>query len=138
MSPWSTLTSHGADLLLADIAVPPVDGLELIRQALAAKPDLEAIAITGFSDRYQINDVVEAGASDLLVKPFQADELALRITLAQDRRRAIGKLQTQRGKLQQMNAAQIRVLQDELTALKGLAASRQEGASVARSHGDAS
>ncbi len=132
------LTSQVADLLITDIVVTPFDGLSLIERVRIVQPGLEAIAITGFSSQYQVEDAVAAGASDLLFKPFRADELEVRITLADDRQRAIGKLQRQRERLQQTSTLKIRELQDELTALKRLAETRQEGVSAAGSLGDAS
>jgi len=81
------LASHSADLLVADIVMPPPDGFRLVTAAQKAQPDLAAILVTGYSSRYSIEDMLACGATDLLFKPFRLQELRARIRLAQARRR---------------------------------------------------
>jgi len=62
------------DLLVADLRLPDIDGMEVIKQVKRRRPDTEVIVITGYST---INTAVEAmkiGASDYLSKPFTEDE----------------------------------------------------------------
>ncbi|MDE3156817.1 MAG: response regulator, partial [Acidobacteriota bacterium] len=98
--------------------VPPFDGLSLIRQARAVHPGLEAIAITGHSEAYTSADVVAAGASDLLMKPFRLDELHARVTLAAERRHAASLIHGQQAALQQTSTELIRDLQQQLVELR--------------------
>ena len=65
------------DLILTDIAVPGIDGIELCRR-LRADPRTRGIpllAVTGYGDRQYDNRAVDAGAARVLIKPCDADEL---------------------------------------------------------------
>lgn len=108
------LDANRVDLLITDIAMGPPDGLELIRAAREKQPQLLAIAITGYSGRYALEDVLNAGASDLMFKPFRMDELRARVALADERRRMVETLNARRQSLQQMSADMIKGLEQEL------------------------
>ncbi len=63
------------DLLLADLRLPDVDGIEVIKEVKHQQPQTGVIVITGYST---VNSAVEAmklGASDYLQKPFTDDEI---------------------------------------------------------------
>ncbi|MBM4287422.1 MAG: response regulator [Deltaproteobacteria bacterium] len=63
------------DLLLADLRLPDIDGIEVIKEVKHQKPRTGVIVITGYST---VNSAVEAmklGASDYLQKPFTDDEI---------------------------------------------------------------
>jgi CheY-like chemotaxis protein len=65
------------DVILTDIAVPGLDGIELCR-LLRADPRTECtpvIAITGYGDRRYPDRAFEAGANAVLIKPCTADRL---------------------------------------------------------------
>ena len=66
--------------LLSDMRMTGMDGLELIKKATEEFPDLSIIAMTGYSGRYKYIDVIDAGASDFIKKPFEADELDAKIS----------------------------------------------------------
>jgi DNA-binding response OmpR family regulator len=108
------LKENRVDLLIADIAMGPPDGLQVIREAREVQPNLLAIAITGYSGRYGLEEVLAAGASDLMFKPFRMDELRARVALADERRRMIDSLNARRQQLQQMSADMIKGLEQEL------------------------
>jgi CheY-like chemotaxis protein len=61
------------DLILTDIAVPGLDGIELCRR-LRADPRTSAVpllAVTGYEDRHYPDRVTEAGADRVMLKPVQ-------------------------------------------------------------------
>jgi DNA-binding response OmpR family regulator len=63
------------DLLLADLRLPDIDGLEVIKEVKHQQPQTGVIVITGYST---VNSAVEAmklGAADYLQKPFTDDEV---------------------------------------------------------------
>ena len=63
------------DLLVADLRLPDIDGMEVIKQVKRRRPDTEVLVITGYST---VNTAVEAmklGASDYLSKPFTKNDL---------------------------------------------------------------
>ncbi len=108
------LGAHKVDLLITDIVMPPPDGLTLVREARALQPSLMAIVMTGFAAKHTLEEVLGAGASDLLFKPFKVQELRARVSLADDRRRTIETLHARRIALQQASAEMIRGLEQEL------------------------
>ena len=81
------LQSNNADLLITDIVMPPPDGFRLVSAARKAQPHLAAILVTGYTQRYSLEDVLACGATDLLFKPFRLHELRARVRLAEERRR---------------------------------------------------
>jgi len=67
------------DLYVLDINVPEINGLELLRQLRQADDTTPAIYISALSDIESIAEGFDAGAVDYLKKPFDPEELALRI-----------------------------------------------------------
>lgn len=76
------------DVLIADIVMTPLDGLSLVREARKIDAHLEAIVITGFGSAYPLEEVLQCGASDLILKPVRMREFQARVDLAIGRRRA--------------------------------------------------
>jgi two-component system, cell cycle sensor histidine kinase and response regulator CckA len=68
-------TSPGYDLLIADLKMPGMDGLTLIRQAKKLKADLPVIIITGFSTESSAIDALNLGVSGYLTKPFRIPQV---------------------------------------------------------------
>ena len=69
---------HGADLVLVDIFMPNRDGLEVIRDLRAARPQLKILAVSGGGQTGQIEILKAAtalGASRTLRKPFEPRHL---------------------------------------------------------------
>jgi diguanylate cyclase (GGDEF)-like protein len=66
--------------LLADMKMPDMDGLKLIERVGQNSPDMSVIAMTGFAEGYKYIDVINAGASDFIKKPFQSDELEAKVS----------------------------------------------------------
>lgn len=67
------------DLLLADLRLPDIDGIEVIKEVKHQQPQTGVIVITGYST---VNSAVEAmklGAADYLQKPFTEDEVKVAI-----------------------------------------------------------
>jgi DNA-binding NtrC family response regulator len=63
------------DLLVADLRLPDIDGMEVIKEVKRAQPDTEVIVITGFSTVSSAVQAMKLGASDYLAKPFTDDEI---------------------------------------------------------------
>ena len=62
-------------LLIVDIALPDGDGLEILREARQAQPDVVAIVITGSSAIDHAIEALRAGADDYLLKPLRPAQL---------------------------------------------------------------
>lgn len=73
--------------LLTDMKMPEMDGMELIRTARDRYPDLSIISMTGYSEGYRYVDVINAGASDFIKKPFDVEELDAKIRRILNERR---------------------------------------------------
>ena len=74
------------DVIILDVMMPNMDGLEVLRQVKETDPDVDVIMITGLS---QVETVVQArklGASDFISKPFEPDELKQVVQRALERR----------------------------------------------------
>jgi two-component system cell cycle response regulator len=67
------------DIMIADIALPDMDGFGLIKKVRKFKSDMAIIIMTGFIDEFSYDDAIEAGASDFIKKPFTLKELIARI-----------------------------------------------------------
>ena len=63
------------DLLIADLKMPGIDGLNLIREAKRLKSDLPVIIITGYSTETAAIDAVNLGVSGYLTKPFRVPQV---------------------------------------------------------------
>jgi DNA-binding NtrC family response regulator len=70
------------DLVLLDVRMPQVDGLDLLDQLRKDRPDVEVIIITGYSSIDSAVKAVKLGAFDYLPKPFTPDELRTRVDAA--------------------------------------------------------
>ena len=65
--------------LLADMKMPEVDGMELIRRSRENFPNVSVIAMTGYADEYKYVDIINAGANDFVKKPIDIAELEAKI-----------------------------------------------------------
>lgn len=63
------------DLLIADLKMPGMDGLTLIREAKRLKTDLPVIIITGFSTESSAIEAVNLGVAGYLTKPFRVPQV---------------------------------------------------------------
>jgi DNA-binding NtrC family response regulator len=69
------VSAEPVDLVLADIRMPGINGLELVRQVHEIKPDLPCIVITGFGSPENSVEALRAGAYWYLEKPFDQGNL---------------------------------------------------------------
>jgi two-component system cell cycle response regulator len=71
---------HGDfSIVITDIIMPRMDGMELIRRLVEDHKNVNVIAITGHTMSYQYTDVIAAGASDFIAKPFTVNELEAKL-----------------------------------------------------------
>ena len=64
------------DVVLMDLEMPELDGIEATRRVLADRPGTAVLVLTSFSDRPRILGAIEAGACGYLLKDVTADEVA--------------------------------------------------------------
>jgi DNA-binding NtrC family response regulator len=65
------MRAHNFDLLIADLVMPEMDGIELLNAAWEIDPDLIGIIMTGHGSIESAVDAMKAGAFDYLLKPFE-------------------------------------------------------------------
>jgi DNA-binding response OmpR family regulator len=119
------LTSTPVDVLITDIVMARLDGLSLVREARKHDKHLEAIVVTGYAASYTLEEVLQSGASDLILKPVRMREFRARVELAIERRRAFGALAARQRDLQTTSTEMIEGLQRELEdAVKQTASGR--------------
>ncbi|HEU5061304.1 MAG TPA: sigma-54 dependent transcriptional regulator [Kofleriaceae bacterium] len=81
------LAEHGPDLLLTDLRMPGMDGLELMRRAREVDPEMEIVLMTAHGGVDTAVAAMRLGAADYLTKPINVDELLVVIDRALERRR---------------------------------------------------
>ncbi len=69
------VSSTGVDLVLCDIQMPGLNGLELVRQIHEIEPDLPCIVMTGYNTPRNSIEALQAGAFWYLEKPFEGETL---------------------------------------------------------------
>jgi DNA-binding NarL/FixJ family response regulator len=69
-------------VVLMDIQMEPVDGVEAMRSIRAQYDDVEVVALTSFGDEQRVHAAVRAGASGYLLKDADVDEVAVAIRAA--------------------------------------------------------
>jgi DNA-binding NtrC family response regulator len=70
------------DVVLLDVMMPGLGGLEVIRQIKMDWPDLEVILLTGHGSVKSLEEGMAAGAFDYLMKPVKIDDLVRILTAA--------------------------------------------------------
>ncbi|MEA1984014.1 MAG: diguanylate cyclase [Campylobacterota bacterium] len=73
--------NHGVSLILTDYQMPNMDGLELTMnvRALYNKDEVSIITMSTIDDRATITKFLKVGANDYLIKPFNNDEILLKV-----------------------------------------------------------
>ncbi len=86
------LNERKSDLVLSDLAMKPMDGLEFTRQVrnseLSTNPFVPIIMITGHTEKHRVEAARDAGVTEFLAKPITAANLYARIAEIVERPRA--------------------------------------------------
>jgi len=69
-------------VVLMDLKMEPVDGIESTRRIRARYDDVEVVALTSFGDDERVHAALQAGASGYLLKDAEADEVAVAVRAA--------------------------------------------------------
>jgi DNA-binding NtrC family response regulator len=97
----AALSEFQPHLLIVDIALPDGDGLEILKAAREAQPELEAVVLTGSSSVDHAIEALRAGAADYLLKPLRPAQLEAVYQRISERRRLELEVDTLRNELQE-------------------------------------
>jgi two-component system response regulator HydG len=86
------LRSHDPDVMLVDLMMPGVSGMDVLKQVKSLRPDVECVMMTAYSRVEDAVAAVRAGAYDFLTKPFPSfDAVAITVAKAAERRRLVAR-----------------------------------------------
>ena len=95
------LKGSGTDLLVTDLRMPGIDGLEVLKLAKSSDPGLAVLVITGFGSVESAVDAMKQGADDYLQKPVNLVELRKRVAAAVEKRRLAQEVRQLRERLEE-------------------------------------
>ncbi|CAB5116530.1 hypothetical protein D3OALGA1CA_5190 [Olavius algarvensis associated proteobacterium Delta 3] len=81
------LATSPVDVVITDIMMPGLDGLELTDQIRSLHHNTDVIVMTGYGGDYSYEEAIQKGASDFVFKPIRFEELLLRLKRVLNERR---------------------------------------------------
>ncbi|MGC1403733.1 MAG: response regulator [Thermodesulfobacteriota bacterium] len=78
------LKEQPVDLLITDLRMPAMGGIELIREVKKSYPDMPVIVITAYGSSQSAEESIAAGAYDYITKPFRKDQIIITINRAME------------------------------------------------------
>jgi len=113
------------DLVVSDIKMNGMDGVELMREAHQTYPQVPFIIMTGYALEYSYHDIINAGASDFIAKPFSLGELRAKIWRIQKEKDILRQLQHSLARLKNLIENTVGVLTSSLEQRDPYTAGRQ-------------
>ena len=106
------LEAHVITLVMSDLRMPKMDGLELLRRVRGRWPDTAVVMITAVADVEVAVSCLAIGAMDYLTKPFHLEEVRARVAQALEKRRLVVENRGYQESLQEKVAVQARRLEE--------------------------
>ena len=69
------ITRSPADIVIMDIKMPRMDGIETMRKIKKLRPDIKILVTSGYKSVETATEAIQAGASEYIVKPFDKNEI---------------------------------------------------------------
>ena len=82
-------SSTDLDLMITDIRMSPMDGMQVLRHARSERPEMSVIMLTGYATVETAIEAMKLGAFDYVTKPFKIDELLITVRHALELKHAI-------------------------------------------------
>ncbi|NMO97918.1 response regulator [Paenibacillus lemnae] len=73
--------NHVPDLVLLDMKIPGMDGLEILKHIKQMNPDIKVIMMTAYGELDMIKEATDLGALMHFTKPFDIDEMRLAVNM---------------------------------------------------------
>ena len=86
---FARLAEKPYDLVLTDISMPEISGLELLGRVLQLYPKTPVIVVSGISDQEHVQGLIKLGAFDFLLKPFRLEVVEKSVRRALEYRRKL-------------------------------------------------
>jgi putative two-component system response regulator len=112
------LSEHPYDLLLTDIMMPEMNGVDLIKEATKVCPELAVILVTSVIDLEVAIDALKLGAYDYITKPFSLEEVTIAVARAIEKRKLVIANLKYQETLEEQVASRTRQLREALDALQ--------------------
>ena len=81
------LEAQSFDVVLTDVSMPGLSGMELLNRVLEQYPGTPVIVVSGLSDQEQAQSLLSRGAFDYLLKPFRLEVVEESVKRAMEKRR---------------------------------------------------
>nr|MBF0223036.1 response regulator [Desulfobulbaceae bacterium] len=89
------LERNSFSVVITDMMMPKMDGMQLLAHIKRHHPGTDVVVITGHSDNYIYSNIIDAGGTDFIIKPFEGDELEAKLNRVFRERRLIQGLETE-------------------------------------------
>ncbi|HYY93146.1 MAG TPA: ATP-binding protein [Pyrinomonadaceae bacterium] len=133
----SLLGRQAYSLVITDMIMPGLGGIELLREVVARFPDTGVIIVSGVDRSQRVRDALRQGAFDYLIKPFDCDALELSVERALERRALVRDARRYKRDLERSNAelretnARLERLQAQIVQSEKMASLGQLAAGIA-------
>ncbi|MBQ9440002.1 MAG: sigma-54-dependent Fis family transcriptional regulator [Paludibacteraceae bacterium] len=96
----NAITSGKFDLVLCDIKMPEIDGMEVLRQVVASERDIPVVMISGHADIKSAVECIKFGAFDFIEKPIDLNRLLITVKNALDKGNLVAQTRTLKKKVE--------------------------------------
>lgn len=115
-----TLTPGAFDVIVTDLRMPGVSGIEVVERARQCDPNLAIIVVTAVVEVTNAVQAMRLGADDYVLKPFDLNEISLAVSNSLEKRRLIAENRRYQDQLEERMADAERDLKETNTYLENL------------------
>ncbi|MFO7753462.1 MAG: response regulator [Desulfobacteraceae bacterium] len=99
---YDLILKDAPDLVICDISLPGMDGMELLRKTREKLSGVEFIMMTGYVSEYSYFEIVQAGACDYMTKPFSINSVFARLERIEREKRTFAELQESKKRAEEL------------------------------------
>jgi DNA-binding NtrC family response regulator len=82
----ASIHSDAPDVVILDLKMPGMDGIEILKTIKKIDQSIEVIMLTGHGDKESVQEGMESGAFEYIMKPIDIEELISKINIAKEKR----------------------------------------------------